>query len=148
LIVAIPPRHLKSLAASIALPAWLLGHDPTAAIVAVTYGQELSDKFARDCRAIMMASWYRELFATRLNSNRASLGELVTTAGGFRLATSVGGVLTGRGASGDQGAHQTNSIRHGEESLRRSQPGAAAPAASWLAAQALSYNPVGVRPSP
>jgi predicted phage terminase large subunit-like protein len=97
-IINIPPRHLKSLAASIALPAWLLGHDPTAAIINVTYGQELSDKFARDCRAIMTASWYRLLFPTRLSSNRASLQELVSTRGGFRMATSVGGVLTGRGA--------------------------------------------------
>ena len=56
LIINIPPRHLKSLAASIALPAWLLGHDPAEAIINVTYGQELSDKFARDCRAIMMAA--------------------------------------------------------------------------------------------
>src|ERR1700753_4483608 len=92
LIVAIPPPHLKSLAASVALPAWLLGHDANAAIVNVTYGQELSDKSARDCRAIMTASWYRALFATRLVSDRAALTELVTTAGGFRLATSVGGV--------------------------------------------------------
>jgi predicted phage terminase large subunit-like protein len=98
LIVNIPPRHLKSLAASIALPAWLLGHDPTSAIINVTYGQELSDKFARDCRAIMMASWYRVLFPVRLSSNRAPLQELLTTRGGFRMATSVGGVLTGRGA--------------------------------------------------
>ena len=52
LIINIPPRHLKSLAASIALPAWLLGHDPGKAIINVTYGQDLSDKFARDCRAI------------------------------------------------------------------------------------------------
>jgi predicted phage terminase large subunit-like protein len=98
LIINIPPRHLKSLAASIALPAWLLGHDSAEAIVNVTYGQELSDKFARDCRAIMMASWYRALFPTRLASARSPLQELVTTQGGFRLATSVGGVLTGRGA--------------------------------------------------
>src|SRR5271166_6143552 len=98
LIINIPPRHLKSLASSIALPAWLLGHDPAKAIVNVTYGQELSDKFARDCRAIMTASWYRDLFPTRLTSPRAPLQELVTTQGGFRLATSVGGVLTGRGA--------------------------------------------------
>src|SRR4051794_10550178 len=48
LIINIPPRHLKSLAASVALPAWLLGHDPRLAIINVTYGQELSDKFARD----------------------------------------------------------------------------------------------------
>jgi len=98
LIVNIPPRHLKSLAASIALPAWLLGHDPTLGIINVTYGQELSDKFARDCRAIMMSAWYRAMFSTRLASARASLQEPATTRGGFRMATSVGGVLTGRGA--------------------------------------------------
>ncbi|THD43468.1 MAG: terminase [Bradyrhizobium sp.] len=98
LIINIPPRHLKSLAASIALPAWMLGHDPTKAIANVTYGEALSDKFARDCRSIMTAAWYRQTFATRLVSSRASLQELLTTRGGFRLATSVGGVLTGRGA--------------------------------------------------
>ena len=53
LIINIPPRGLKSLATSIAFPAWLLGHNPAAAVVNVTYGQDLSDKFARDCRAIM-----------------------------------------------------------------------------------------------
>jgi len=98
LIVNIPPRHLKSLAASTALPAWLLGHDPTLAIINVTYGQELSEKFARDCRAVMTSGWYRGLFPTRLASARAALQELTTTRGGSRMATSVGGVLTGRGA--------------------------------------------------
>jgi hypothetical protein len=98
LMVNIPPRHLKSLAASIALPAWLLGHDPGKATVNVTYGQDLSDKFGRDCRAIMTTAWYRSLFSIRRSSPRAPLQELATTQGGFRLATSVGGVLTGRGA--------------------------------------------------
>ena len=98
LIVNIPPRHLKSLAASIALPAWLLGHDPTLAIVNATYAQDLSDAFARDCRALMASSWYRALFPTRLRAARPPLRELITTRGGFRMATSVGGVLTGRGA--------------------------------------------------
>jgi len=98
LIVNVPPRHLKSLAASIALPAWLLGHDPALSIVNVTYGQDLSDKFARDCRAVMTSEWYLSLFETRLASERPPFQELATTAGGFRLATSVGGALTGRGA--------------------------------------------------
>ena len=60
LVVNVPPRHLKSLAASVALPAWLLGHDPTLAIINVTYAQDLSDKFARDCRAVMASDWYQE----------------------------------------------------------------------------------------
>ena len=98
LIVNVPPRHLKSLAASVALPAWLLGRNPSLAIINVTYGQNLSDKFARDCRAIMTSDWYQALFATRLDAPRPPLLELVTTSGGFRMATSVGGVLTGRGA--------------------------------------------------
>ena len=62
LIVNVPPRHLKSLAASVALPAWLLGHDPTLNIVNVTYAQDLSEKFARDCRLLMTAPWYQALF--------------------------------------------------------------------------------------
>ncbi len=98
LVVNVPPRHLKSLAVSVALPAWLLGADPALGIVNVTYGRELSDKFARDCRALMTAPWYRALFPARLASPRPPFRELATTRGGFRLATSVGGVLTGRGA--------------------------------------------------
>jgi predicted phage terminase large subunit-like protein len=98
LVVNVPPRHLKSLAVSVALPAWLLGHDPTLSIVNVTYGQDLSDKFARDCRALMTAPWHRALFPARLASARPPFRALATTRGGFRMATSVGGVLTGRGA--------------------------------------------------
>ena len=96
LIINIPPRHLKSLCASVALPAWLLGHDPAAQIICVSYGQELSDKLARDCRTTMMSGWYQALFPTRLSAHKQAVQEFVTTKQGFRLATSVGGVLTGR----------------------------------------------------
>lgn len=98
LIVNMPPRHLKSVCASVALPAWCLGHDPGTQILCVSYAQDLSDKLARDCRSIMAAGWYGQLFPTRLSPRKQSVGEFVTTANGFRLATSVGGVLTGRGA--------------------------------------------------
>ena len=43
LIINLPPRHLKSLLASIAFPAWCLGHDPSAQILCVSYAQDLSD---------------------------------------------------------------------------------------------------------
>lgn len=98
LIINLPPRHLKSLCASIALPAWLLGHDPAAQIMCVSYGQDLADKLARDCRTVMSASWYQDLFPTRLSSSKQAVQEYVTTAQGYRLSTSVGGALTGRGA--------------------------------------------------
>ena len=40
LIINLPPRHLKSLMASIAFPAWCLGHDPSAQILCVSYAQD------------------------------------------------------------------------------------------------------------
>ena len=46
----------------------------------------------------MGSDWYQNLFPTRLASLKQSLQEFLTTENGFRLATSVGGVLTGRGA--------------------------------------------------
>jgi hypothetical protein len=38
------PRHLKSLLASVAFPAWCLGHDPSTQILCVSYAQDLADK--------------------------------------------------------------------------------------------------------
>ena len=71
LIINLPPRHLKSLLASIAFPAWYLGHDPSAQILCVSYGQDLADKLARDCRAIMISPWYQRIFPTRLAPHQA-----------------------------------------------------------------------------
>jgi len=46
----------------------------------------------------MSSVWYQSLFTTRLAPHKQSVQEFVTTGNGFRMATSVGGVLTGRGA--------------------------------------------------
>lgn len=99
LIINIPPRHLKSHVASVCFPAWLLGHQPAKQILTVSYGQDLSDKLARDCRALITSPFYQALFATRLSTERNTVSEFETTAGGYRLSTSVGGVITGRGAN-------------------------------------------------
>src|SRR5215467_6215082 len=98
LAIHLPPRHLKSLLASIAFPAWVLGHDPSAEILCVSYAQDLADKWSRDCRCIVLSPWYRALFPTRLAPSRRAMAEFETTTKGCRIATSVGGVLTGRGA--------------------------------------------------
>jgi len=81
LIVNLPPRHLKSLLASVAFPAWCLGHDLSAQILCISYAQDLADKLSRDCRHIVASGWYRQIFpATRLSPQRAAMPEFDTTA--------------------------------------------------------------------
>ena len=47
----------------------------------------------------MASDFYRRLYPrTQLSSDKQSVSEFMTTAQGFRMSTSVGGVLTGRGA--------------------------------------------------
>ena len=52
LLITMPPRSLKSIFASVALPAFALGHDPSKRIVCVSYAEDLAAKHARDCRVI------------------------------------------------------------------------------------------------
>ena len=100
LIITLPPRNLKSISASVAFPAFVLGHDPSARIVCASYAQDLTAKHARDCRIVMESGWYKELFpGTRLDPRKNTEAEFETTARGYRLGTSVGGTLTGRGGS-------------------------------------------------
>ena len=98
LIITLPPRHLKSISASVAFPAWLLGRDPTRHIVCVSYSQSLAGKHAADMRRVMYSDWYRDIFPqTRFDPRQSPLIDLTTTKGGYRMSTSVGGSLTGRG---------------------------------------------------
>jgi hypothetical protein len=98
LIINMPPRSLKSITVSVAFPAFLLGHEPTQRIICVSYSADLAKKHSNDFRALMEASWYRDLFPGARVGRKDSETEIELTARGFRLATSVGGTLTGRGA--------------------------------------------------
>ena len=97
LIINVPPRSLKSVLASISAVAWQLGRHPQKEIICVSYGQSLAEKLAEDCRNIMTSDWYFRIFGVRLKGARPAISDFKTEAGGGRFATSVGGVLTGRG---------------------------------------------------
>ena len=82
------------------MPAFILGRDPTRRIICVSYSQELAVKHANDCRAVMSSEWYRQLFpGTSVDPGKNTETEVLTTQRGFRLSTSVGGTLTGRGGN-------------------------------------------------
>ena len=97
LIITMPPRHLKSIAVSIAWVAYTLGKHPETRFICLSYNTELSAKFSRDFRQVMQSDWYQWLFPNTVLCRSTEM-ELETTAGGGRFATSVGGTLTGRGA--------------------------------------------------
>jgi predicted phage terminase large subunit-like protein len=100
LIIVLPPRQLKSISVSVALPAFLLGQDPTRKIINVSYSDALAVKFHNDTRALMRTEWYRRIFpGTRIGQSKNTESEFMTTRRGGRLATSVGGTLTGRGGN-------------------------------------------------
>ena len=98
LIINMPPRSLKSIAASVAFPAYVLGLDPSRRIICVSYSGDLAKKHSNDFRALVESPWYRSAFQNaRIGLFKNSETEIELTARGFRLATSVGGTLTGRG---------------------------------------------------
>ena len=98
LLVTIPSRHLKSVTASIALPAWVLGRDPTKRILTVSYARDLTVDHSRNFLKVARSGWYAHVFPdTATNVERDTIREYRTRQNGFRLGSSLGGTLTGLG---------------------------------------------------
>jgi len=98
LIITVPPRYLKSICATIAFPAWVLGHDPTQRSITASYADALAVNHARLFRMVVVNPWYQRIFPrTRIDAKKNTETEVTFTRGGYRLATTVGGTLTGRG---------------------------------------------------
>jgi len=94
LIINMPPRSLKSIMASVAFPAFILGLDPSRRIICASYSGELAKKHSNDFRAVLESRWYRSTFpGTKVGLFKNSEIEIELTARGFRLAASVGGTL-------------------------------------------------------
>ena len=92
LIVSCPPRSGKSMLATMLL-SWLLGRDQKTQHVIASYGAQLSGKFHREAVQMMKAPIYRKIFPEFLGFSPDSKFDML--GGGYILATSVGGVLTG-----------------------------------------------------
>lgn len=100
LLILLPPRHLKSHCASVAFSTWFLGHHPAKSVVGASYNADLAQTFSGQARRLLEAPWHRAVFPDlALDPRKASAEELrIRHHGGRRLATSVGGTFTGKGA--------------------------------------------------
>ena len=100
LIVNMPPRMLKSIVMSVAWPAWVLGHDTSAEIMCISYGDELVKDLGNLTLALMQSERYQKVFPNvRLYKRRPPSGDIRIIGGGRRLGQSVGAQITGRGAN-------------------------------------------------
>ncbi len=99
IIITMPPRYLKSHTISVALSAWLLAIDPTKKIIVASYNQQLANNFLSQVKRVMKSDWYTSLFPdTKIVSGGGLKNKILTSANGFRFATSINGTLTGEGA--------------------------------------------------
>lgn len=98
LIINVPPRTGKTLLVNICFTAWLLGREPGLRVIGVSYSQRLSEKIAYKTRLLMESEFYKSIFPnTNLDQSQSQKSNFMTTSGGGRFSTSVGGSLTGEG---------------------------------------------------
>ncbi len=99
LMVTMPPRYLKSIAASFLQPAWLIGRDPKLKIIVASYGEKLTQNHARMFGAVVASRRYQRVFPHMSAKPKVnSVTEFTTAAGGGRRTATVGGAITGIGA--------------------------------------------------
>ena len=62
LIINIPPRHMKSISVSVALPAWTWTLDPSKKFLFASYALSLSIRDSVKCRRLIESPWYKSYF--------------------------------------------------------------------------------------
>jgi hypothetical protein len=114
LIINVPPRHMKSLAAAVFFPCWLWLSRPEARLLYASYSQALSIRDSLKCRRLIEADGtagegtllerlgYRGLLLLLgedwgLAGDQRAKQRFENSRTGYRLATSVGGTATGEG---------------------------------------------------
>lgn len=80
-IFNMPPRHMKSLLISILFPAWVLGRDPAAKFICVSYGDDLAHEHSTLTRKVMTSAIYQRIFPNTVLDKKAQ-DHIRTTKGG------------------------------------------------------------------
>jgi len=106
LAITIPPRHMKSLAVSVAWPAWTWARrdiaplsGPQVRFLSTSYAQVLSTRDSRKSRLLMVSPWYQERWGERFQftGDQNAKQRYENDKSGYRIAAAVRGQLTGDG---------------------------------------------------
>ena len=108
LIINVPPRTSKSSMVSVAFPAWVWAQrelgplsGPHVQFLYASYAQSLSIRDSIKTRRLLESPFYQRLWGQRysITSDQNTKVRFDNDKGGYRLATSVDGALTGEGGS-------------------------------------------------
>ena len=99
LLINVPPRHMKSIGVSVAWPACTWNAAPERRFLFTSYAQGLSTRDSVKCRRVIESPIYQRRWGDRfhLTGDQNTKTRFDNDRGGYRLATSVGGALTGEG---------------------------------------------------
>ncbi|HZS57512.1 MAG TPA: phage terminase large subunit [Bryobacteraceae bacterium] len=108
MLITIPPRHTKTLLASVAFPAWLWCQEPDqdypllgpqAKFLCLSYSDRLAMDNATLAHRLVVSEWYQKRWGHRVKIARdqEAKEKFDTTAGGTRISASFGGSVLGRG---------------------------------------------------
>jgi predicted phage terminase large subunit-like protein len=106
LVINVPPRTSKSTVCSVAWPAWTWAQKPESPLagpqvqfLSSSYAQTLSLRDSVKTRRLIQSPWYQKHWGSRfvLTGDVNTKGRFENDKGGYRLATSVDGTLTGEG---------------------------------------------------
>ncbi len=101
LLINIPPRMSKSTLVSILWPAWEWTSKPSQKYMVSSYSGDLSTGYNTLCRKLLESEWYQSRWGNTVKMDRSQNQKTryENTRGGYRIATSTGGTVTGLGGS-------------------------------------------------
>ncbi len=106
LLINIPPRCTKTTLCSVVFPAWTWARSeitflsgPQVRFLCASYGHSLSLDASNKSRRLFTSPWYQRHWPGKIvfQGDQNTKGQFDNTAGGSRIATSVGGSLLGIG---------------------------------------------------
>jgi len=102
LMILMPPRHMKSLTVSVFFPGFVWLHNSDVQFLFSSYSMTLSERDSVSCRTVMtsqnyllLKEWCKQNWVLKGDQNTKRRFE--NSSGGYRIATSVDGALTGDG---------------------------------------------------
>jgi len=99
LLITMPPRTLKSLTVSVFFPAWRWITAPGERFLYASYSSDLATDHSLATRRVIESDWYQDRWGDRvvMAQDQNLKTRFENTERGARVATSVGGTVTGKG---------------------------------------------------